>query len=407
MRVPEHLMQPTDETSSDPAWIDYADFGAHFVTAAVTKDRIEAAVAGMTGRGMTIGPFSLGPAGLAGFVAEGKVGKPEVVHSGPHVTFQVTVPVSLALKVMLGGKKLRLEARVEIDLTLHARTADPLLIVIDIPPVTPPDVSFVLRAQAVDAAGEVLLDPIAGLVQREVAARVNGMLADPQARRSRVFDVEAIVSGTPSTHREQAEFDWIGYDEFGHRFFSHIVTRDRVFDVVERMAGRPIEVGPLKTGPGKSATVTVRGNVRVPQLADKADTPRAFDLTLPVSLDITVDVLKANRYRADVEVPLVLTARAADPLLIVIDVPPPDPDDIRLEFKAHGVRAATLGALAGIKKQVIAQVAGVVRKELADSSGRTIDVAARIGSSAPRSTSGASADSETDSADSAEASSRT
>ncbi|GAA5088466.1 hypothetical protein [Nocardia iowensis] len=371
-------MQPTDEPSSDPPWIDYADFGERFVTHAVTKDRIEAAVAGMTGRGMTIGPFSIGPAGLAGFVAEGKVGKPVVLHSGPHVTFDVTVPVSLAVKVMLGGKKLRLEARVEIDLTLHARTADPLLIVIDIPPVTPRDVSFVLRAQAVESVGELLLDPIAGLVQREVASRVNGMLADPQARRSRVFDIEAMVSGTPSAHREQAEFDWIGYDEFGHRFFSRIVTRERVFDVVERMAGRPIEVGPLKTGPRKSATVTVRGNVRVPQLADKADTPRAFDLTLPVSLDITVDVLKANRYRADVEVPLVLTARAADPLLVVIDVPPPEPDDIRLEFKAHGVRAATLGAIAGIKKQVIAQVAGVISKELADNSGRTIDVAARI-----------------------------
>ncbi|PXX68795.1 hypothetical protein DFR70_102481 [Nocardia tenerifensis] len=380
-------MQSTDAPRSDPTWIDYADFGERFVTHAVTKDRIEAAVSGMTGRGMAIGPFSLGPAGLAGFVAEGKVGKPEVVHSGPHVTFDVTVPVSLALKVMLGGKKLRLEARVEIDLTLHARTADPLLIVIDIPPVTPDDVSFVLRAQAVESAWEVLLDPIAGLVQREVANRVNGMLADPQARRARVFDIEAIVNGTRSEHREREEFDWIGYDEFGHRFFSRIVTRERVFGVVERMAGRPIEVGPLKTGPGKSATVTVRGSVRVPHVDDKADTPRSFDLMLPVSLDITVDVLKANRYRADVEVPLVLTARAADPLLVVIDVPPPDPDDIRLEFKAHGVRAATLGALAGIKKQVIAQVAGVVSRELADSSGRTIDVAARIGSSVPSGTS--------------------
>lgn len=104
----------------------------------------------------------------------------------------------------------------------------------------------------------------------------------------------------------------------------------------------------------------------------------SFDLVVPVSLDITVDVLKANHYRADVEIPLVLTARAADPLLVVIDVPPPDSSDIRLEFKASGMRAATLGALAGIRKQVVAQVAEVVRKELADSSGRTIDVAARI-----------------------------
>ncbi|MFE7743472.1 hypothetical protein [Nocardia sp. NPDC057455] len=371
-------MHPTDESGSAPAWIDYAEFGARFVTHAVNAARIESAISGMTGRGLTIGPVSIGPAGLAGFVAEGKVGAPRVLHSGPGVTFAVTVPVSLTLKVLLGGRKLRLEARVEIDLTLHARTAEPVLIVIDIPPITQRDISFVLRAQAVESAWEWLLDPIAGVVQREVASRVNAMLADPQTRRNLVFDVEAMVAGKRSPYRDRTAFDWIGYDEFGHRFFARIVTRERVSDVVERLAGRPIEVGPLRTGPRASAVVTVRGAVRMPRLVDRSADPVAFDLTLPVSLDITVDVLKANRYRADVEVPLVLTARAADPLRVVIDVPPPDPAGIRMEFTAHGARAAALGALAGIKKQVVAQVAAVIRKELADPAMRTIDVAARI-----------------------------
>lgn len=371
-------MHPTDESSSAPAWIDYAGFGERFITHAVNAARIESAISGMTGRGLTIGPVSIGPAGLAGFVAEGKVGAPRVLHSGAPVTFAVTVPVSLTLKVLLGGRKLRLEARVEIDLTLHARTAEPVLIVIDIPPITQRDISFVLRAQAVESAWEWLLDPIAGVVQREVASRVNAMLADPQTRRNLVFDVEAMVAGKRSPHRDRIVFDWIGYDEFGHRFFTRIVTRERVSDVVERLAGRPIEVGPLRTGPRASAVVTVRGAVRMPRLADRSADPVAFDLTLPVSLDITVDVLKANRYRADVEVPLALTARAADPLRVVIDVPPPDPADIRMEFAAQGARAAALGALAGIKKQVVAQVAAVIRRELADPTIRTIDVAARI-----------------------------
>ncbi|WP_062991661.1 hypothetical protein [Nocardia anaemiae] len=371
-------MLPIEEQTDDPVWIDYADFGERFVTHAVTAERIEAAVAAMTDHGVTIGPFSLGPVGLAGFMAEGKVGRPVILRNGPHVTFEVTVPLTMSVKVLLGGRKMRLEAVAEIDLTLHARTAHPLLIVIDIPPITSRDVSFVLRAQAIDSAWEWLLDPIAGVVQREVANRVNAMLAEPQARRGRVFDVEAIINGVRSEHVDRAAFDWIGYDEFGHQFFSRIVTRDRVFEFVEQMAGRSIEVGPLRTGPRDSATVRVQGNVRTPQLTDRSDEPVSFDLTLPVSLDITVDVLKANHYRADVEIPLVLTARAADPLLIVVDVPPPAPDDLRLEFKAHGMRAATLGALAGIKKQVVAQVAEVVRAELSDSSGRTIDVAARI-----------------------------
>ncbi|MBF6169040.1 hypothetical protein IU486_30500 [Streptomyces gardneri] len=371
-------MHPTDEAAGAPVWIDYAEFGERFVTHAVNAARIESAVSGMTGRGMTIGPVSIGPAGLAGFVAEGKVGAPRVLDRGPRVTFEVTIPVSLTLKVLLGGRKLRLEARVEIDLTLHARTAEPVLIVIDIPPITQRDISFVLRAQAVESAWEWLLDPIAGVVQREVASRVNAMLADPHTRRNLVFDIEAMVAGRRSGHRHKTAFDWIGYGEFGHRFFSRIVTRERVCDVVERLAGRPIEVGPLRTGPG--AVVTVRGAVRMPRLADRSADPVAFDLTLPVSLDITVDVLKANRYSADLEVPLVLTARAADPLRVVIDVPPPDPADIRMEFTAHGARAAALGALARMKKQVVAQVAAVIHKELADPAMRTIDVAARIDS---------------------------
>lgn len=372
-------MQPTGETTNDPRWIDYAEFGERFVTHAVTEERIVAAVSGMAGRGMTIGPFNLGPAGLAGFVAEGKVGEPKVLRHDPHVVFQVTVPLTLAVKVLLGGRKLRLAAVVEIDLTLHARTADPLLIVIDVPPLTTRDVSFVLRAQAVEAAWEWLLEPIAGMVQREVANRVNAILAEPQVRAGRVFDVEAIIDGVESTHREQAEFTWIDYGEFGHRFFERIVTRDRVFDVLEKMTGRPIEVGPLHTGPKNRATVTVQGAIERPVLVDRdAGEHVGFDLTLPVGLDITVQVFKANKYRAEIDIPLRLTARAADPLLIVIDVPPPDPAELTLEYKAHGMRAATLGAVAGIRKQVVAQVAGVVRQELADSTGRTIDVAARM-----------------------------
>ncbi|MFC8044239.1 hypothetical protein [Nocardia sp. NPDC057353] len=394
-------MRPTDETPHTPAlpaerepapeqqWLEYAEFGERFVAHAATEERVAAAVAGITGRKITFGPFSLGPAGLAGFVAEGKVGEPRIVRRGPHVHYTVTVPVSLALKALLAGRKLRLEAVVSVEVGLHARTASPLLVVIDIPAISPDDVSVVLRTQAGTAVNETLLDPIAGVVKREVANRVNPMLADPQTRRRRVFDIEAIVGGTESVHRRRAEaewaFDWIDYAEFGRRFFPLLVTPERVNAVLaERLAGRPIEIGPLRTGPGRRATVTVRGAVRLPTLRPREPAPGhiepvVYDVTLPVALDITVDVLKANRYRAELEVPLVLAARAADPLLLVIDVDPPEPAEIRLELAAEGVRAATLGALAKIRKQVVAQVAAVIRRELTSGSGRVIDVGARIG----------------------------
>ncbi|MGX1806811.1 hypothetical protein ACWIGI_13935 [Nocardia sp. NPDC055321] len=406
-------------TPSEPTWIDYAEFGERFVAAAVTESRIDAAVSGMAGRGMTIGPFSIGPAGLARFVAKGSVGKPTIIRRGPHVHFDVALPVTLRVDVTLGGQRLGLEAIVDIDLKLHARTAEPLLIVIDIEPVTNRDVSFVMRAQAIGSAWELLLDPIAKLVQREVATRINALLADPDARRGRTFDVEAILDGAKSGYRGPVDYRWIGYDEFGHRFFERVVTADRVREAVESMAGKPIEVGPLRTGPGRKAQVSVQGQVRLPRVVGAGESPErpepkpepriaelppvvpaappapevngetlaaadrdpalvAFDMTIPVSLDITVDVLKSNRYRAEVQVPVALVARAADPLLIVIEAEPPHAEDITLEFEAEGLRAAALGRVAGIRKQVVAQVAAVVRREVADPSRRTIDVAARL-----------------------------
>ncbi|WP_040812209.1 hypothetical protein [Nocardia concava] len=401
-------------TSSDqPSWIDYAEFGERFVAAAVTESRIESAVSSVAGRGMTIGPFGIGPAGLARFVAKGSIGKPTVIRRGPHVHFDVMLPVKLRVDVTLGGQRLRLEAVVEIDLTMHARTADPLLIVIDIPPVTGRDVSFVMRAQAIGTAWELLLNPIAQLVQREVANRINGILADPDSQRGRTFDVEAILNKTNSPYRGRPTHDWIGYDEFGRRFFSRIVTVERVQEVVESMAGKPIEVGPMRTGPGNKAEVWVQGSVRLPKVAEAgsvttapppepriAELPKAaaesaeaaagnhahdpalvrFDLTIPVSLDISVDVLKTNRYKAEVQVPVALTARAAEPLLIVIDAVPPRAGDIDLDMTAEGWRAAALGKIAGMRKQIAAQVANVVRTEVADVSRRTIDVGARLDS---------------------------
>ncbi|MEU4836662.1 hypothetical protein [Nocardia testacea] len=381
----ERLMEPIEV--GDPRWIDYAEFGRRFVTHAVTERRIEKAVAGITGRGLTIGPVNLAPAGLAGFLAEGRIDTPVVVRRGTDVAFDVRIPVSLRVKILLGGKPLRSETVVSIGLTFHARTADPLLIVIDIPRVEPGDVSVLLRLSAADSVAEWLLDPIAGLLQREVANRVNGMLRDPGVMRSRIYDIEAIVARERSPHRTRTRFDWIDYAEFGRRFFPRIVTRDRLEQFVNHLADRQIEIGPLRTGPRSAAEVTVRGEVGRPALTDRLpetdtadDRPALvrFDLIVPVTLDITVSVLKDNRYRAEVEIPLLLTAHAADPLLIVVEVDPPERENVRLEYTAQGMRAAALGVLAGIKKQIVAQVVRVVRTELADPAMRTLDVGERI-----------------------------
>lgn len=116
----------------------------------------------------------------------------------------------------------------------------------------------------------------------------------------------------------------------------------------------------------------------MPRLARRdGDHPVSFDLTIPVGLDITVDVLKANRYRAEVEVGLLLVARAGEPLLIVIDVTR-RAARCRRRTAGRGWRAKVLGSVGKIRRQIAAQVAQVIRAELADPRGRTIDVAGRI-----------------------------
>lgn len=380
----ERLMEPGEAV--EMVWIDYAEFGERFVTHAVAGSRIEAAVAGITGRGLSIGPVNIGPAGLAGFLAEGRIGRPEVVRRDSPVSFDVRIPVSLAAKVLLGGRRLGLETVVSIDLVFHARTADPLLIVIDIPEVQRSDVRVMLRAAAADSAAEWMLDPISGLLQREVAARVNTMLRDPGVMRKRVYDVAAIVDRQRSAHRGRTDFQWIDYAEFGRRFFPVMVTSERLSGFLGHLAGRPIEIGPFRTGPRAAAEVTVRGDIGQPLLTDLPAIPAEygdtalvrFGLTVPVSLDITVAVLKDNHYRADLEIPLTLTTHAAHPLRIVVEVDPPIRENIRLDYEPQGRRAAALGALGGIRKQIIAQVMRVIRAELADPATRTLDVAARI-----------------------------
>ncbi|WP_229683838.1 hypothetical protein [Nocardia camponoti] len=376
------LMRPFEEHPGGQDWLEYEEFGERFIAYAVTEERIVAAVSGMTGRGVSIGPFSLGPAGLAGFSAEGALGTPIVKREpGAELAFVVKIPLTLAVEISLGGRRLRVAAVVEISLTLRPRTAQPLLVVIDVAPVTARDVSFTLRAEAVEAAWEMLLDPIAGLVKREVATRVNGIISDPKFRAERVFDIEAILDGYRSPHRNDTIFDWIDHRDMGARFFQRIVTVDRVHSVLGQLGGRPIEIGPLAEGPRGAATVTVSGAIGQPRIFDRGGDLgelRVFDVVVPVGLDITVDVLKANKYRADLEVPLILTARAAEPLQIVIDVPPPTAEEIQLLFTATGLRARTLARLAGIRKQIAAQVVAVVTTELADPAGRTIDVGAAI-----------------------------
>lgn len=366
------------ESNVEPAWISYEEFGRRFFVEAVTTERIASAVAGMAGKGMKIGPSKIGPGGIAGIFAEGTVGESVISpHDGDEVRFDLMVPASLVLTLRF-GQQIRFEAGVEINLELAARAADPLLVVIDIPKVTHEDVKLVLRAEALGAAWEWLLEPIGRIVRFEVANRLNAMLTDPASVRGRVFDIAARLDDNGERRSRETAFDWITYEEFGTRFFQHAVTQARIAEGARGLEGEKIEIGPLRTGPGDIATVSANGAVRAPRIDPRSENPVEFDMTVPLDLDLVISIARDNRYAADIGVPLVLTARAAEPLQIVVDVARVDADDVDVELTSKGLSASVLGLIGGVKKQIREQVAAQINAQTKDRSSRTVDVAARL-----------------------------
>jgi hypothetical protein len=163
----------------------------------------------------------------------------------------------------------------------------------------------------------------------------------------------------------RADLDYIDYAEFGRRFFATAVSRARVLDGVRTMTGRPIEVGPLSVGPMGLAKVRARGIVGEPTLEPRDTDEISFALTIPADLHMTIQTgIDTYRFDADVRVNLVLTARAAHPLVIVIDVPEPSSRDIDVQVKADGLRATVVQTLASVDTEIKRAVAKFVRREL-------------------------------------------
>ncbi|HEX6388026.1 MAG TPA: hypothetical protein VFZ89_01215 [Solirubrobacteraceae bacterium] len=174
----------------------------------------------------------------------------------------------------------------------------------------------------------------------------------------------------------------VPYAVFGERFFEHAVTAERVARGVAGIAGDPIAFGPIGAGPGKIAQVSatgVVGEARVERLpADEV----AFRLSIPVKLDLEIDLgVDSHTFHALVTVNLTLTARAAEPLRVVIDIDDPTWEDIDVELEAETLRGGLLQRVAGIDREIGRFVARYVRRELDKPrirAARDIDVAARI-----------------------------
>lgn len=158
---------------------------------------------------------------------------------------------------------------------------------------------------------------------------------------------------------------FISYEDFGAQFFAEAVTKERVQETVASLAGRVIEEGPMAVGPGGAAKVTAHGTIADPVVTQIGRNPVAFTVVFPISLDLEVDLhLDKHRFHADIRVPVVLTARATDELLIVIDVEPPAKADLHVDVKAKGLGAKVLARIVDVEDEIRATVVQSVIDEL-------------------------------------------
>jgi hypothetical protein len=155
------------------------------------------------------------------------------------------------------------------------------------------------------------------------------------------------------------------YEEFGALFFRAAVTPERILGAVEGIAGQPIDFGPMGVGPGRIAQVTAKGQIGAATATELPGLPISYRLVVPVDLDFTVNLqVEKHHFHASVEVPLTVTAHATRDLRIIVDVTPPNPDELELDLEAEGIRATLLKRIANIDGELRRFVAKYVAREL-------------------------------------------
>ena len=180
----------------------------------------------------------------------------------------------------------------------------------------------------------------------------------------------------------EATGDRTTYAVFGERFFAHAVTEERIVGALRGLAGDRIEFGPIGAGPGKLAKVSATGEVGLARATRRPGDEVSFHLTIPVELDLTIDLgVDRHVFHAVLDVELDLTARAAEPLRVVIDVEPPTSRNVTVKLEAERIRSEVLSRVAGVEREIRRFVARYVAREIDKPrirDARDIDVAARI-----------------------------
>lgn len=179
-----------------------------------------------------------------------------------------------------------------------------------------------------------------------------------------------------------SEDEFVSYQQWGLDFFAEAVSQERILGAVNNIAGQPIDFGPMGVGPGKIAKVRAYGAIGA-ATAERLEGPQiSYRVELPVSLTFELNLqVETHTFRAELVVPLVLTAQAAEGIRIFIVIDPPRASEVQVQVRADGIRASIMQRVANVERELQRFVATYVARETTKphiEAARVIDVSAAI-----------------------------
>lgn len=148
-------------------------------------------------------------------------------------------------------------------------------------------------------------------------------------------------------------YDYLTYEDWGRRFFEVAVTEERVAAAFGAIAGDRFQLGPIAQGPGRIARVSADVEIGSPTATRHLGESITFDIRIPLDIDLLVDLrLDKSRFKVDGEIALRAVARAAEPLLLILDVAKPRSSDISVHVSATSIRAEIVRIIGGVDAEI-------------------------------------------------------
>lgn len=155
------------------------------------------------------------------------------------------------------------------------------------------------------------------------------------------------------------------YGEFGEAFLRKVVHRRRVLEVIERVLGEKIELGPIGAGPGrKFAKVRAVGWFQPVSGVDIPGPDIGFRVIIPIDVDFEIEIARdVNKFRARLLVPVTVRLHLVPPLDLIVDIALPHEDEVSLQVETDKRRSAVIQRVAGLENELRRFMARVMEKE--------------------------------------------